>query len=107
MAWIYLLLAGVFEIVWATAMKESAGFTRPVAKPGHPAVHDPQLRPAGRFHENPALGTAYTIWVGIGAVGAFALGILLFGESPSPLRLLAVGLIVAGIVILKLATRQG
>ena len=53
------------------------------------------------------LGTAYTIWVGIGAVGAFALGILLFGESPSPLRLLAVGLIVAGIVILKLATRQG
>lgn len=79
----------------------------PVAKPGHPAVHDPQLRPAGRFHENPALGTAYTIWVGIGAVGAFALGILLFGESPSPLRLLAVGLIVAGIVILKLATRQG
>ncbi|MDF5946170.1 multidrug efflux SMR transporter [Pseudomonas aeruginosa] len=106
MAWIYLLLAGVFEIVWATAMKESAGFTRlwpslvtllfMILSFGLLAVSMKTL----------PLGTAYTIWVGIGAVGAFALGILL-GESPSPLRLLAVGLIVAGIVILKLATRQG
>ena len=104
MAWIYLLLAGVFEIVWATAMKESAGFTRlwpslvtllfMILSFGLLAVSMKTL----------PLGTAYTIWVGIGAVGAFALGILLFGESPSSLRLLAVGLIVAGIVILKLAT---
>ncbi|KAJ26487.1 membrane protein [Pseudomonas aeruginosa M10] len=104
MAWIYLLLAGVFEIVWATAMKESAGFTRlwpslvtllfMILSFGLLAVSMKTL----------PLGTAYTIWVGIGAVGAFALGILLFGESPSPLRLLAG---VAGIVILKLATRQG
>lgn len=107
MAWIYLLLAGVFEIVWATAMKESAGFTRlwpslvtllfMILSFGLLAVSMKTL----------PLGTAYTIWVGIGAVDAFALGILLFGESLSPLRLLAVGLIVAGIVILKLATRQG
>ncbi len=107
MAWIYLLLAGVFEIVWATAMKESAGFTRlwpslvtllfMILSFGLLAVSMKTL----------PLGTAYTIWVGIGAVGAFALGILLFGEIPRPLRLLAVGLIVAGIVILKLATRQG
>ena len=106
MAWIYLLLAGVFEIVWATAMKESAGFTRlwpslvtllfMILSFGLLAVSMKTL----------PLGTA-SIWVGIGAVGAFALGILLFGESPSSLRLLAVGLIVAGIVILKLATRQG
>ena len=79
MAWIYLLLAGVFEIVWATAMKESAGFTRlwpslvtllfMILSFGLLAVSMKTL----------PLGTAYTIWVGIGAVGAFALGILLFG----------------------------
>ncbi|SNR39709.1 multidrug efflux SMR transporter [Paracoccus sediminis] len=104
MAWFYLVLAGLLEIVWATAMKQSAGFTR--------------LWPTGimvvgmiasfwllaiAMRALP-LGTSYTVWVGIGAVGAFIVGIVLFGEVVTPMRLLAAGLIVAGIITMKLAS---
>lgn len=104
MAWFYLILAGLLEIVWATAMKQSAGFTR---------IWPTGIMVAGMIASfwllavamrTLPLGTSYTVWVGIGAVGAFLVGITLFGEPLTPTRLLAAGLIVAGIVTMKLAS---
>jgi len=104
MAWIYLVLAGVFEIVWATAMKQSLGFSRlwpSVITIAAMIVSFALLAAAMR---SLPLGTAYTIWTGIGAVGAFVIGILIFGESISPMRVGAAGLIVSGLVMMKLST---
>jgi quaternary ammonium compound-resistance protein SugE len=104
MAWVWLGIAGILEVVWAFAMKQSHGFTRlgpsivtllgMVASVVFLSLAMKQL----------PLGTAYVIWTGIGAVGAFVLGILVLGESADPLRLVAAGLIVIGLVLLKLAT---
>lgn len=104
MAWIYLVTAGVLEIAWAYAMKQSAGFTRP-----WPTAFM-ALTMAGSFGllalsmRSLPLGTAYTIWTGIGAVGAFVVGITVLGEQASPTRLAAAALIVAGLVTMKLAS---
>ena len=90
MSWLYLLLAGLLEIVWAFAMKQSQGFTRP----GATAITIVAMLASFGFlaaaMRTLPLGTAYAIWTGIGAVGAFALGILVLGEAASPLRLAAV-----------------
>lgn len=104
MAWIMLFFAGLLEIVWASAMKLSDGFSRPlptlvtlgamVASFGLLALAMRQL----------PLGTAYMIWTGIGAVGAFAVGIGFLGEEISAMRLLAAALIVGGIVLMKAAS---
>lgn len=104
MAWFYLVLAGLLEIVWATAMKQSHGFTRilPTAVMAAGMVASFWLL-AVAMRTLP-LGTSYTVWVGIGAVGAFVIGIVLFGDPVTPARLLAAGLIVAGIVTMKLAS---
>lgn len=104
MAWVALVLAGLFEIVWATAMKQSQGFSRlwpSVVTIGGMIVSFALLSWSMR---SLPLGTAYTIWTGIGAVGAFLLGILVFGESASALRIAAALLIVSGLVLMKLAT---
>lgn len=104
MAWFYLFLAGLLEIVWATAMKQSAGFTRilPTAVMVTGMIASFWLL-ALAMRTLP-LGTSYAVWVGIGAVGAFLVGIGLFGEPVTPGRLLAAGLIVAGIVTMRLAS---
>ncbi len=106
MAWIYLLLAGVFEVVWSTAMKESHGFTRLV--PSLITVFFMLLSFAllAVAMKTLPLGTSYTVWVGIGAIGAFILGVTMFGESLNPLRVIAVLLIFSGVVLLKLATKE-
>ncbi|GBU14046.1 multidrug efflux system protein [Enterobacterales bacterium] len=106
MAWIYLLLAGVFEVVWSTAMKESHGFTRLI--PSLITVFFMLLSFAllAVAMKTLPLGTSYTVWVGIGAIGAFILGVTMFGESLNPLRVIAVLLIFSGVVLLKLATRE-
>lgn len=103
MAWVYLLLAGLLEIVWATAMKQSDGFTRltpsvititaMIASFGLLAIAMRSL----------PLGTAYMVWTGIGAVGAFVVGVLILGEALSPLRAFAAILILSGIVAMKIA----
>ena len=104
MAWVSLLFAGLFEIVWAWAMKASDGFTKPwavvlmLAKMGLSfalLAHAMRVLP---------LGTAYAIWTGIGALGAFVVGILILGEPATALRILAAVLILSGIVLMKLAT---
>lgn len=104
MGWTYLLIAGLLEIAWAVGLKYTEGFTRlwptvfTVA-----ALAGSMTLLALALRELP-IGTAYAVWTGIGAVGTAVLGILLFGESAAALRLLCIGLIVAGIVGLKLAS---
>ena len=104
MAWIVLVIAGLFEVVWALAMKQSDGFTRlwpSVITFVAMAISFGLLAWAMRTLP---LGTAYTIWTGIGAIGAFAVGIAFLGEPANPLRLLAAALIVGGLVLMKLSS---
>ena len=103
MPWIILLCAGLLEIVWATAMKQSAGFTRfwPTALMGVSMLGSFTLL-ALAMRTLP-LGTAYVIWTGIGALGAFLVGILMMGEAVTAMRVCAAALIVAGMVTMKLA----
>ncbi len=104
MAWVQLLAAGLLEIVWAAAMKQSQGFTRlwpTVVMLAAMAGSFGLLALAMRVLP---LGTAYPIWTGIGAVGAFAVGIAVLGEAVTPARLLAAALIVAGLVLMKVST---
>lgn len=103
MAWIYLLLAGLLEIIWAFSMKQSAGFTRLVPSVVTIATMIASFAFLSLAMRVLPLGTAYTIWTGIGAVGAFAVGILVLGEPAGALRLLAAVLIVAGLVLMKLS----
>lgn len=106
MAWIILIIAGIFEVVWAFSMKQSEGFTRlwPSAITiGAMIISFALLSWAMRTLP---LGTAYTIWTGIGAVGAFAVGIAFLGESMSPTRVLAALLIIGGLVLMKVSSQS-
>ena len=104
MAWIYLFIAGLLEIVWAFSMKQSEGFTKlgpslvtlvaMVASFGLLSVSMKTL----------PLGTAYTIWTGIGAVGAFVVGIVMLNEPASALRILAASMIIGGLVLMKISS---
>jgi quaternary ammonium compound-resistance protein SugE len=106
-AWIYLVFAGVLEIVWSFYMKKSEGFTLIVPTVVTLVTMIASFALLSLSMKTLPLGTAYTIWTGIGAVGAFVLGIALLGEALTPTRLIAAGLILAGIVMLKLTTPQG
>ena len=103
MSWIFLLFAGALEIVWAVAMKQSAGFTRlwPTAVMCVSMIGSFGLL-ALAMRELP-LGTAYVIWTGIGAVGAFLIGIMFLGETLTTARVFSAVLIVAGLITMKLA----
>jgi quaternary ammonium compound-resistance protein SugE len=103
-AWIYLLLAGLFEIGWAIGLKYTEGFSRLVPSILTVAAMIVSLALLGLALRTLPLGTAYAVWTGIGAVGTAALGIYLFGEPATAARLASIGLIVAGIVGLKLVT---
>ena len=104
MAWAILIVAGLFEIAWAIGLKYTEGFTRlwPSVLTGTSMVASVVL--LGVAMKSLPVGTSYAVWVGVGAVGTATLGIVLFGESASAGRLVSLGLIVAGIVGLKLAT---
>ncbi len=104
MTWIYLIIAGLFEIVWAFAMKQSDGFTRPGATAVTIAAMIASFALLALAMRTLPLGTAYTIWTGIGAVGAFVVGIAVLGEAASATRILAALLIVAGLVLMKLSS---
>jgi quaternary ammonium compound-resistance protein SugE len=104
MAWVYLVAAGLLEIVWAFAMKQSQGFSRLtptiitlVAMMGSFALLSVSMKSL-------PLGTAYTIWTGIGAVGAFLVGIAVLGEAASAMRLVAAALILGGLLLMKLSS---
>jgi Membrane transporters of cations and cationic drugs len=101
MAWFVLFGAGLLEIVWAFTMKKSEGFTLLVPSAVTIVAMIGSVWLLALAMRSIPLGTAYTIWTGIGAVGAFLLGILALGESSSPLRWLAAALIVSGLVLMK------
>ena len=106
MAWLLLIIAGLFEVVWAFTMKQSEGFTRlwpTVVTLVAMLVSFGLLSWAMR---SLPLGTAYTIWTGIGAVGAFVVGIVFLGETASAPRVTAALLIVSGLVLMKLSSPE-
>lgn len=104
MSWFILLLAGLFEIAWAIGLKYTEGFTRLWPMLGTVAAMGVSITLLGLAMKSLPLGTAYAIWVGIGAVGTALLGMLLFDEPATVARLVSLGLIVAGLVGLKLAS---
>lgn len=104
MAWVILVVAGLFEIGWAVGLKYTEGFTRLWPSVFTVLAMGASLWLLGIAMKSLPLGTAYAVWVGVGTVGSVVLGILLLGEPASLTRLLSVALIVAGVVGLKLAT---
>jgi quaternary ammonium compound-resistance protein SugE len=102
MAWIYLLLAGLFEVVWAIGLKYTEGFTRLWPSAGTLAAMAVSIVLLALAVKTLPIGTAYAIWTGIGALGAVALGTVLFGDPATWPRLLCVALILTGIAGLKL-----
>lgn len=104
MAWIYLTIAGVLEIVWAIGLKYSEGFSKPLASTVTLVAMAASMWFLALALKEIPIGTGYAVWVGIGAVGTAALGIVLFGESAAWPRLACVGLILAGIIGLKLTS---
>ncbi|WP_422061846.1 DMT family transporter [Sphingopyxis sp.] len=102
MPWIYLTIAGLFEIIWAFAMKQSDGFTRPGPTIVTLVAMIASFALLSLAMKSLPLGTAYTIWTGIGAVGAFVVGIAVLGEAASAMRIVAALLIVAGLVLMKI-----
>lgn len=104
MPWIILVIAGLFEIVWAIGLKYTEGFTRLWPSVGTIAAMAVSLALLGVAMKSLPVGTAYAIWVGVGAVGTVILGIVLFDEPVTALRIGSVALILVGLVGLKLAT---
>ncbi len=103
-AWLLLLLAGLFEVGWAIGLKYTDGFTRTWPTIGTVAAMIISLGFLGIAMKSLPVGTAYSVWVGVGAVGTVILGIALLGEPANPGRLISVSLIVAGVIGLKLAS---
>ena len=104
MAWALLIVAGLLEVAWAIGLKYTEGFTRLWPSVGTVVAMVGSVVLLGIAMRSLPVGTAYAVWVGIGAVGTVALGIALFGEPAGALRMASVALIVAGIVGLKLST---
>ncbi len=101
MAWTLLLVAGFFEIVWATLLKFTDGFTEMWPSVGTVVAMSISMVCLSFALREIPMGTAYVVWTGIGAVGTVILGIMLFGEPKNAVRLMCIGLIIAGIVGLK------
>lgn len=104
MAWVYLLFAGILEIVWAFAMKQSDGFTKLVPTTVTLVALVASLALLALAMKTLPLGTAYAIWTGIGALGAFAVGVLVLGEPLHALRAGAAAMILGGLVLMKVAS---
>jgi quaternary ammonium compound-resistance protein SugE len=104
MAWLILVVAGLFEVAWAIGLKYTEGFTRIWPTIGTVLAMLLSVGLLGLAMKSLPVGTAYGVWVGVGAVGTVILGIILLGEPANAARLVSVALIIAGIVGLKLAT---
>ncbi|HPD56066.1 MAG TPA: quaternary ammonium compound efflux SMR transporter SugE [Smithellaceae bacterium] len=104
MKWAILILAGIFEVGWAIGLKYTAGFTKLWPTIWTAVALIVSLLLLGLAVRDLPVGTAYSVWVGVGAAGTVILGIVLLGESASPARLISIGLIIAGIIGLRLAT---
>lgn len=104
MAWVILVIAGLFEVGWAFSMKLSDGFTRLGMSVVTLVAMAISVALLSFSMKSLPLGTAYAVWTGIGALGAFVVGILILGEQATPLRLISAGMILAGLIGLKLAS---
>lgn len=104
MAWFALVIAGLLEVVWAFSMKQSAGFTRLWPSVVTLLTMVASFALLSWSMRTLPLGTAYTIWTGIGAVGAFIVGIIILGEPANPLRIAAAILIIGGLALMKLSS---
>lgn len=103
MPWVLLLLAGLFEIAWVTGLKFAEGFTRPWITAGTVMALAASVILLGLAAKSLPLATAYAVWTGIGAAGAVICGIFLFGDPVSTMKLVCTGLIIAGVLGLKMA----
>ena len=104
LAWILLVVAGLFEVAWAIGLKYTEGFTKPVPTVLTVGAMIISMGLLGLVARQLPIGTAYAVWTGIGVFGTAVLGMYLFGESTAPLRLLCLALIMTGIVGLKLTS---
>lgn len=104
MAWIVLVFAGIFEIVWAYTMKMSEGFTKLTPSITTLFFMILSFGLLAYAMRTLPLGTAYTIWTGIGAIGSFLVGIFILGEPATAMRMLAAVLIISGLVLMKLSS---
>ena len=104
MSWIVLVISGMFETVWATALSESKGFTRPLASIVFAIAIVLSMGGLAYALKTLPVGTAYAVWVGIGAVGTAVYGMAMLGEQATIARLLCLMLIVGGVVGLKVLT---
>ncbi|MFN8391163.1 MAG: multidrug efflux SMR transporter [Bdellovibrionota bacterium] len=106
MSWVVLIIAGLLEVGWAICLKYTKGFSVFWPTVGFGALMFASVSLLGVALRTLPLGTAYTVWTGIGAVGTVVVGMMVFGEPAEPRRLLCIGLIVAGIVGLKLVSPE-
>ncbi|MCC5648198.1 multidrug efflux SMR transporter [Nostoc sp. CHAB 5824] len=104
MPWLFLFFAGLLEILWAYSMKLSEGFSKPIPSLVTIVAMIASFGLLSLALKTLPIGTAYTIWTGIGAVGAFAVGVMVLGEAMTPMRVLAAVLIVSGLVLMKLSS---
>jgi quaternary ammonium compound-resistance protein SugE len=104
MSWIFIFLASALEIVWAFSLKLSQGFSRPLPVVITIVAMLGSVGLLGLAMRDLPLGTAYMIWTGIGAIGAFLVGVTVLGEPVSVSRVLAAGLIVTGLITMKLSS---
>ncbi|MEB3754495.1 multidrug efflux SMR transporter [Acinetobacter sp. MD2(2019)] len=104
MAWFALLIAGIFEIVWAYSMKLSDGFTKFTPVVFTIVFMVLSICLLAYAMKTLPLGTAYTVWTGVGAVGSFLVGVLFLGEPASAIRMLAAVLIISGLVLMKISS---
>lgn len=104
MAWLFLLIAGLCEIAWAIGLKYTEGFSRLLPTVGTVAAMVASIGCLGLALKSLPVGTAYAVWTGIGTIGAAVLGIYLFNEPATVLRLAFIGLILTGIIGLKITS---
>lgn len=104
MAWVMLIIAGMFEVGWAFSMKQSEGFTRLWPSVLTIVLMVVSIALLAAAMRSLPLGTAYTVWTGIGAIGAFLVGVLVLSEPATALRMLAAVLIVSGIILMKVSS---
>ena len=104
MAWLFLLVAGLCEIAWAIGLKNTEGFSRLLPTIGTVAAMVASIGCLGLALKSLPVGTAYAVWTGIGTIGATALGIYLFNEPATLLRFACIGLILSGIIGLKITS---
>ena len=106
MAWIMLVIAGLLEVVWALSMKQSHGFSRPLPTIVTFITMIASFGLLSLAMRSLPLGTAYAVWTGIGAAGAFVAGIVVLGEQAGLMRMVAAAMIVGGLLLMKLASTE-